>query len=206
MQFYDVINQRRMTRDWDTSKDVTKEQLDRILNAGLKAPTYDHMRNWEYIILRTKEEKKRGLQFVERVAAVQGENEEALKKASPEQAMYAYAMPRQYSMLNNAAYVVIPVFKTSEILFHADAVNQMSALSSVWCLIENIFLAATNEGLACSMRIPVGQERSKVLKELKVSEGYVMPCYLGIGHPAQVKLPFKQYNYTAKEKSHYGEW
>ena len=44
MEFYDVIKERHMVREWK-SKDISMEALKRILGAGLKAPTHDHPRN-----------------------------------------------------------------------------------------------------------------------------------------------------------------
>lgn len=35
------------------------------------------------------------------------------------------------------------------------------------------------------MRIPVGDEGKKVLSVLDVPDGYMMPCYIGIGYPAE---------------------
>ena len=56
MEFYEVINKRKTTREFlDTEVDF--EVIKRILEAGNKAPTWDHNRNWKFIILRTDEEK-----------------------------------------------------------------------------------------------------------------------------------------------------
>lgn len=57
MEFYDVINERHMIREWK-SEDVSIEVLKRILAAGLKAPTHDHRRNWDFIILHSQQEKE----------------------------------------------------------------------------------------------------------------------------------------------------
>ena len=56
MEFYEAIDKRRTTRQF-LQKDVDFEAIKRILEAGNKAPTWDHNRNWQYIILRTDEEK-----------------------------------------------------------------------------------------------------------------------------------------------------
>ena len=65
------------------------------------------------------------------------------------QKMYAYAMPRQYTMLKDAPYVI----KSKEL--NGEHVSKLNPFSTIWCVIENIFLAATAEGLGCSMRIPL---------------------------------------------------
>ena len=57
MEFYDAVNKRRTTRRF-LQKEVDFEAVKRILEAGNKAPTWDHNRNWQYVILRTDEEKE----------------------------------------------------------------------------------------------------------------------------------------------------
>lgn len=103
------------------------------------------------------------------------------------QRMYAYAMPRQYTMLLTAPYVVIPFFKGAGI-FHAKTINGLNSFASIWCVVENILLAATAEGLACSMRIPVGEEGQQAASVLGVQEGYRMPCYIGVGVSGRKRL------------------
>lgn len=204
MEFYDAVNNRRIVREWKDAP-VAEEALMRILDAGLAAPTNNHMRDWEYIVLQSEEEKDNALQYVKHWAEIQGENK-ALSGERPEQKMYQYAMPRQYTMLKDAPYVIIPLFKAGEGLFRATAVNGLNLFASIWCVIENIFLAASAEGLACSLRIPVGSEGKDVCKVLGVPEGYMMACYIGVGVPADDVQPLEQYTYTAEDKMHRGHW
>lgn len=49
MEFYKVINQRRTTREF-LEKEVDFEVIKRILEAGNKAPAWDHNRNWQFIV------------------------------------------------------------------------------------------------------------------------------------------------------------
>ena len=204
MEFYEAVNNRRIVREWKDAP-VAEDALMRILDAGLAAPTNNHMRDWEYIVLQSDEEKDNALQYVKHWAQIQGENK-ALSGDRPEQRMYQYAMPRQYTMLKDAPYVIIPLFKAGEGLFRATAVNGLNLFASIWCVIENIFLAASAEGLACSLRIPVGSEGKDVCKVLGVPEGYMMACYIGIGVPADDVQPLEQYTYTAEDKMHRGHW
>ena len=65
MELYDAISKRRITRDFQ-DKTVPEEVLERIINAGLQAPTHDHLRNWEFVILKDKQDKKKALQFIKK--------------------------------------------------------------------------------------------------------------------------------------------
>ncbi|MBQ2312848.1 MAG: nitroreductase family protein [Elusimicrobiaceae bacterium] len=205
MELYEAINKRRTVREWQ-NKDVDISAIKRIVDAGLKAPTHNHLREWEFIILHTAEEKTKALKFTK-------EGVEQFKKDNPidswpnktiEQKMYKYAVPRQYDMLFKAPYIIIPLFKAKSL--KAESVDQLNAFASICCVIENIFLAATAEGLACSMSVPIGKEGNKVCKELGVPADYMMPVYIGIGYPDTNAPDIKQYKYTAEEKIHFGKW
>ena len=206
MELYEAIAKRRIVRDFKDA-DVPLETVEKIIGAGLKAPTHDHLRNWEFVILRGKEEKERALQYV---ASGVGPTLEILKRTlidgTPQQKMYAIAMPRQYTMLFTAPYVILPFFKSTPGLMKPDSVSSLNPLSSIWCVVENIFLAATAEGLACSMRIPVGGEGPNAARAVGAPDGYMLPCYIGLGVPADDAPEIEQIEYTAKQKMHFGKW
>lgn len=206
MDLYEAIYNRRIVRDFK-DKTVPDEILEKIINAGLQAPTHDHLRNWEFVILQNKNDKENALQFVNQGI---GPTLEILKQTlldgTAQQKMYAIAMPRQYSMLYNASHVILPFFKSNSGVMHPTSVSSLNPISSIWCVIENIFLAATAEGLACSMRIPVGEEGVNAAKAVGAPDNYLLPCYIGLGYPAD-DIPFvEQIEYTAKQKMHYGKW
>ena len=156
MELYEAIYKRRITRDFKNKK-IPDEVLERIINAGLQAPTHDHLRNWEFVVLKDDDEKKNALQFVKQgIAPTLDILKQTLVDGTVQQKMYAVAMPRQYSMLFNASHIIMPFFKSNSGVMNPSSVSSLNPISSIWCVIENIFLSATAEGLACSMRIPVG--------------------------------------------------
>lgn len=206
MELYEAIYNRRIVRDFQ-DKTVPEEVLERIINAGLQAPTHDHLRNWEFVILEDKKDKEQALQFISNGVKPQLEIlKQILVNGTPQQKMYAVAMPRQYSMLFNASHIILPFFKSNSGVMHPTSVSSLNPLSSIWCVIENIFLAATAEDLACSMRIPVGDEGINVAKVVGAPDDYLLPCYIGLGYPADDKPFVEQVEYTAKQKMHFGKW
>ncbi len=54
MEFYEVLERRRTIRDF-SDKIVTDEVLEKILSAAFKAPTNDHLRQFEFIVVRGRE-------------------------------------------------------------------------------------------------------------------------------------------------------
>jgi len=206
MEFYDVIGARRTVRELK-EEPVPGEVLERILAAGLKAPTNNHLREWEFVVLGTREEKKNGLQFVKAFVESLGERPAGASSSIESQRnMYAYAIPRQYSMLMKSGCVVLPFFKAAPLLLKEGPLNSRNSLAGVWCCIENILLAAAAEGLACSLRIPVGNEGERVAEVIHAPEGYMLPCYIGIGYPAGEAAVLEQIEPQVKDVLHFGKW
>ena len=206
MDLYEAIYNRRIVRDFK-DKTVPEDILEKIINAGLQAPTHDHLRNWEFVILKDKEDKEKALQFIKKCVEPQLEIlKQILVEGTPQQKMYAVAMPRQYSMLFNASHIILPFFKSNSAVLNPSSVSSLNPLSSIWCVIENIFLAATAEGLACSMRIPVGDEGVNVAGVVNAPENYLLPCYIGLGYPSEDRPKIQQVEYSAKQKMHFGQW
>ena len=56
------------------------------------------------------------------------------------------------------------------------------------------------------MRIPVGEEGINAAKAVGAPENYLMPCYIGLGYPADDIPEILQIQYTAKQKMHFGKW
>jgi nitroreductase len=54
MEFYKVVKGKKTIRDFSDKK-VDKKTIEKILSAGLMAPTNDHLRNWEFVVITQKE-------------------------------------------------------------------------------------------------------------------------------------------------------
>lgn len=207
MEFYEAINKRKTTREFlDTEVDF--EVIKRILEAGNKAPTWDHNRNWQYIILRTNEEKEYAFSEA-KATADKFDADRYLNMPRPYtitlgQKMYGYTMPKQYTMLKEALYVIIPLFKSKEL--NGEYVSKLNPFATIWCVIENIFLAAAAEGLSCSMRIPLNKEHDIVKKKLKVLSSYYVPVFIGIGYANPQELQLEQYKPDIDKQIRFGKW
>ncbi|HIT50199.1 MAG TPA: nitroreductase family protein [Candidatus Pelethenecus faecipullorum] len=207
MEFYEAVEKRRTVRAF-LDQEVDFEVIQRILEAGNKAPTWNHNRNWSYIILKTDEEKEYAFDYAKKIAD-RFDAEKYLHAPRPYpitlgQKMYAYAMPRQYSMLKDAPYVIIPVFRAKEL--NGEYVSKLNPFSTIWCVIENIFLAATAEGLACSMRIPLNEEHDLVKEKLNVPPTYKIPVFIGIGYADPNEKVLEQYQPEIDKQLHFGKW
>ena len=139
MEFKEVVEKRRTTRQFK-NEPVGREAIERIIKAGLAAPSFDHCRKWNFVIIDE------------------------------------------------------PVPRT-----HMDT-------AEMWCVIENIFLAAANEGLSCAMRIPTEGQLEKILAAVGCAEDFILPCMIGIGHPADnAEYPTQTYPSLA-DCVHWNKW
>lgn len=205
MEFYEVLKARHTVRRF-TGEAIEDAVLHRILQAGLTAPSNDHLRQWEFVVIRGKENIARVLGKV----TEQGKMQQELLKSRPltesQQKMYDHAVPNQYRMLSDSGCLILPFFRQNADVLHPAALQHLNSFASIWCCIENILLAAAAEGLGCSLRIPVGEEWQFVAKEVGAPEGYLLPCYLGLGHPDPTETLPRQHPVSLEEKLHLEQW
>lgn len=178
MEFSEVVKMRRTTRQF-TGAPVAKEQIDRIIQAGIMAPTFDHKRKWDFIVVTSEESKAKVTDCIEPLPC------KFETPADPVQEMIKIAFPKQKTMFAEAGCIILPLFKrVSEIMTEVGPRGLMD-FSEIWCVIENMFLAATNEGLGYSMRIPTKGQPEQILTTLGCPEDYQLPCIIGVGHIAE---------------------
>ena len=208
MEFYEVLEKRRTIRDFENGT-ISSEVIERIINAGLQAPTNDHMRDWHYIVIQDKNTVVKLLDIIPK--GISDEDMEQLIKNwnlndSEQQDAYKDAVPKQHKMLMDASIVVIPLLKQKTNILHPDNVSHLNGFASIWCSIENIFLASTAEGYGCALRIPLGNEAEYAKNVLDFPNDYFMPCFIGIGKPKENAPIIKQKVIDTKERIHWNKW
>ncbi len=205
MEFYEVIEKRRTIRDFE-SEDISKEVFERVISAAMKAPTNDHMRDWHFIIVKDREIAARLLDIVPK--GISDEDMNQLIKDwnlddSLQQECYRNAVPKQYRMLFDASAIILPLLKQKTDLLHPENISHLNGFASIWCSIENIFLATTAEGYGCNLRIPLGYESEHAREILGYPEDYYMPCFIGIGRPKKNAAIPKQKDIDIKDRIHW---
>lgn len=160
MEFFEVVEKRRTIRDFE-NEEMPVEIIEKIIDAGLKAPTNDHMRDWHYIVIRDKKVVMRLLDIIPKGISEEDMNQLLIDwnlSDKEQQEAYRNAVPKQHKMLLDASVIVIPLLKQKTDILHPDNISHLNGFASIWCSIENIFLAATAERYACTLRIPLGDE------------------------------------------------
>ena len=208
MEFYEVVEKRRTVRDFE-NETIPKEIIERIISAGFKAPTNDHMRDWHYIVIQDKDIVANLLEIIPKGIS-DSDMEQLLKdwnlQDAEQQAAYRNAVPKQHRMLLDASVVVIPLLKQKTDILHPENLSHLNGFASIWCSIENIFLASTSEGYGCTLRVPLGNEAEYARDVLNFPNDYFMPCFIGIGKPKMNMSIIKQKDIDVKERIHWNNW
>ncbi|MBP5752623.1 MAG: nitroreductase family protein [Treponema sp.] len=192
MEFYEAINKRRSIRDF-TDDTIPEETIKRILDAAYKAPANDHFRDWHFIVVTDKETKLRTLEGIPKKLSVKDVDSMTFISDPVQKECYQEAVPKQYRMLFDTAALIIPLMKKKCDILHPTCLSDLNCYASVWCAIENLWVAAASEGYNCNVRIPLGNEESVAKKALNIPEDYLIPCFMGIGRPAPNAVRTKQF-------------
>ena len=209
MEFYEVLEKRRTVRDF-SGREVSDELLRKVLGAAFKAPTNDHLRQFEFVVVRGRENIARLVAPVAGNTSAIQEPYIAKEKGSmdkDEYAMFVDALPKQQRMLLESSCVVLPFFRQKDCPLCQPA-NQSSLnyFASAWAAVENILLAATAEGLACAFRIPIADEAEHVKRLVHAPEGYEFTCFLAIGYAAEDAHVCRQKVISVADRIHRNIW
>ena len=208
MDFYEVLEKRRTYRDF-SDREVSDEILKRVIGAAFKAPTNDHLRQLEFVVVRGRENiakiiaplAKNMAAFKELVAEVDESDDE------DKMAMFTDALPKQQRMLIQSGLLVIPFFRqlTWPLLKPVEQ-SSLNYFASAWCALENMLLAATAEGLGTVFHIPVADEAEKIKQIVNAPEDYEFTCLLTMGYPAENAFLPKQKVIDVESRIHTDIW
>ena len=209
MDFYQVLEKRRTIRDF-SGREVTDEVLEKILSAAFKAPTNDHLRQFEFVVVR-------GPENIARLVSPVAENTEAIQQTGlkaaaetmdkDEHAMFVDALPKQQRMLMQSNCLVLPFFRQKDCpLCRPADQSSLNYFASAWAAVENILLAATAEGLSCAFRIPIGNEPEHVKRLVGAPEEYEFTCFLAVGYAAENAHVCRQKEIRTADRIHRNVW
>ena len=202
MEFYEASNKRRSTRDF-TDESIPESVLKRIMEAGYTAPANDHFRDWHFIVITDKEMMRRAVGGVPKDLTVRDVDDMIFISDPVQKKSYQIAVPKQYTMLTEAAALIVPLMKKKVDILHPRNLSDLNCYASIWCSIENVWLAATSEGYGCNVRIPLGNEDEIAKDVLGFPDDYLIPCFMGIGRPAADAVYSKQLVVDFNEQIHW---
>lgn len=199
MEFYEVINKRRSIRQFE-DREISRETLERILDAELKAPSSNHQRRWELLTLTEKDTIRELAKFIRPYPC------RIQEPKTPQQEMFKIAYPRQRSIVEESACVILPYFKQKYSFDNQKNEYGLMDYGSSWALVENMLLAATAEGLGSVVHIPVKKESQQIREFMKVPDGYYLPALVILGYASKDALLPSQVEATVEKKVHWNKW
>jgi len=174
MDFDEVVVKRRSIRKFK-EEPVPEKVLKKVLDAGRWAPSAGNSQPWRFVVV-TDADVKKG------IAKICTEfSKKAWAKFSPERARYLVARGGSWdkSGIGRIPVLIVVCYETLE------RMREELVLSSAWCAIENMLLAATAEGLGSCIYTFYGVEEEDRLKEmLRVPERYRIAAMIQLGYSA----------------------
>ena len=205
MDFYETVKTRRTVREFQP-RPVEEEKIARVLNAGLKAPSHNHLREWEFILVKDHEQRKRVIEEGARTENVTDEEQTSRTLAGLtddlQREMYLRALPVQKKMLLNAPELLVICFRMKKSLKDCRTLYELNNFASAWTCIENILLAMAAEGLFGVTYVP--HETSSLKRTLNIPDDYEVAALIPVGYPKPYRV--KQKPVSLSEKIHRDKW
>ena len=199
MSFYEVIDKRRTIRQFD-QEEIPKEVIERILNAGLKAPSGGGKRDWELLTITDKDIILDLAKFI----TLHPYN--AKSPTNPQQEMLKIGHTLQKSMIEESTCIIIVLYKQKHEF--SDSYNNfgLQEYASAWALIENILLAATYEGLGTGIHVPVQKEPNQIKEYMKIPFNYYIPAMILLGYAAENAILPTRIEANVDTNVHWNKW
>ncbi len=202
MDFYEAAEKRRTVREFQ-SKSVEEEKLMRVLAAGLKAPTHNHLREWEFILIKDFEQRERVIDAAKGRDFPEEEVEKTISKMEEwEKPAYLAALPVQKRMMLTSPELLVVCFRMRKPFKDCKMLYDLNNFASVWACIENILLAMAAEGLYGVTFIT--KDTKQLKKMLSIPADYEVAALIPIGYPKDYFV--KQRPISLQEKLHCNRW
>lgn len=200
MQLQDAIEKRRTVREFSL-RPVSERIVDKALAAGLKAPCYNHLRQWDYILVndshlrlaltRTEDMKD---ELDDKTKALFDGYDETVKE------MYLYAIPKQKRMILTAPGLICVVYKPKTQVKDSKRIYDLNCLASVWCCIENMLLSFAEDDVFCATFIP--QNTPKVKEALGIPAKLEVAALIPFGYKVKGAKDVPQKEVPLEERKH----
>ncbi|MCJ7632886.1 nitroreductase family protein [Candidatus Bathyarchaeota archaeon] len=193
MNVYEAITRRRTVRSF--KQPISEEQLRKFLLAGATAPSGSNVQPWEFIVIDDDEiiTQIAELKFLQslkmNIDAMELNDPKVIEKIH-QQALPG-PLPLQMALRQRNAYqnctVVAVCNKKGHGIGRKPWMN-VENIASTWMCIENMVLAATEDGLG--MQISILREQYKIIAEklLNIPEDYELATIVMFGVPTEITL------------------
>ncbi|MDI9590667.1 MAG: nitroreductase family protein [Acidobacteriota bacterium] len=199
MEFYETVHRRRSIRQFE-ERPIPREAIERIVEAGLAAPSSNHQRRWQLVVLS---ERAGILELSKHIRNVPCRFKEP---RTPQQEMMKIAYPRQRSMVAEAACVIAPTFHCKYPISEEGGGWGLNDYGAAWALVENMLLAATAEGLGSVVHIPTKREPVEIRELLGIPEPWYLPALVVLGWSAPDAETPRQVEVSVEKNVRWQTW
>lgn len=204
MELIEVINRRRTIRDF-SDEEIPYEIIKKSLGNGLKAPSYNHLREWDFILVKEQNIRLALTQTEEMIENVTEELKQSLKDYdSLAKGMYLQAIPKQKKMILTAPEVLVVVYKPKTQVIDSKRVYDLNCLASVWCCIENILLSLAENDVFGVTFIPKNTPELKRI--LNIPQNLEVAAVIPFGYKDPGAKAVAQKEVQIDSKIHINNW
>jgi nitroreductase len=200
MLLQDAIDKRRTVREFSV-RPVHDRIIDKALLAGLKAPCYNHLRQWEFILVDSPDIRL----ALTRTEAMRDELDDKTKMLfegydSIAKEMYLYAIPKQKRMILTAPGLICVVYKPKTQIRDSKRTYDLNCLASTWCCIENILLSFAEDDVYGVTFIP--QNTAKVKEVLDIPGYLEVAALIPFGYKSDKHADLEQKEIILTDRKH----
>jgi nitroreductase len=204
MDFRQVIDKRRTIRDF-SDQEVPYEIVNISLEAGLKAPSYNHLKQWDFIMVR---EYKIRLALTHTEEMIEELSTDLLQAFddydSLAKEMYLNAIPKQKRMILTAPELLVVVYRPKTHVKDSNKVYDLNCLASVWCCIENILLSLAEHNVFGVTFIPKNTDKVKGI--LNIPNELEVAAIIPFGYKVEDSKILEQKEIDLKTRIHLNSW
>ncbi len=199
MEFYEAVRRRSAIRIFKPDP-IPEDVVRRILQAGMQAPSGEHKQPWEFIIIKNQELRRK-------LAEVKADSRKIVAKDMypdlPEERIQEMAVT-QKKAVETAPVLIAVCYRNLDNALEVGQMRVSMMHANAWQCIENMWLAATAEGLGFSPTFYPAFVYEDVKKLLGIPEGVEFAAIVRIGKKGQKRKrkPLK----PLEEKLHYDKF
>lgn len=186
MEAYQALTERRSLRQFD-NRPIARPALHKLLYAACLAPAPHHTRPWRFVSIEVDDARERLAGFM---GAAWRRDLEADGVAATE---IERLLERSRRQIEEAPALVLACLVREGLRTWPDERRQRAewgmALHSMGCALENIMVAAYDEGLASYWISAPSFCPEAVREALDLPAGYEAQALIAIGHPAPGATP-----------------
>lgn len=204
MDILEAINHRRTVRDF-SKQEVDFEIIKKSLKARFKAPSYNHLKQWDFILVKDRNIRFALTQTEEMIEKITDELKQNFKDQDHlVKDMYLDAIPKQKKMILSAPELLVVVYKPKTQVIESKRVYDLNCLASVWCCIENILLSFAENEIFGVTFIP--KNTFAIKKILNVPKELEVAAIIPFGYKDTNAKIIPQKEVQLETKLHFNSW